>query len=229
MFKIIGAFIIRYGLIPWGHAVLRAYLFFVKMEPVNEDGLLKYLQGGNKVIAAIWHQRILGVLNYARRFSGYMPSVMISQSRDGELIARLMERLHFRPVRGSSSSGGKKALALMVHDLKEHPFAVHAIDGPTGPRGVAKAGLIRMAQLSGAAIVPVYISCNRFWQLRSWDRFMIPKPFSTVRVRFDEPISIPANLGEESFEAERQRVEAIIRGNQEAEDQRWGWHNLLRG
>jgi hypothetical protein len=92
-----------------------------------------------------------------------------------------------------------------------------------------KAGLIRMAQRSGASIVPVYISCSRFWQLRSWDRFIIPKPFSTVRVRFAEPISIPANLADESFEAERQRVEAIIRDNQEAEDQRWGWHNLLRG
>jgi lysophospholipid acyltransferase (LPLAT)-like uncharacterized protein len=154
---------------------------------------------------------------------------MISQSRDGELIARLAERLHFRPVRGSSSYGGKEALALMVNDLKEHPFAVHAIDGPTGPKGVVKAGLIRMAQRSGASIVPVYVSCSRFWQLRSWDRFIIPKPFSTVRVRFAEPISIPANLADESFEAERQRVEAIIRDNQEAEDQRWGWHNLLRG
>jgi len=229
VFKKIGDFIIKHGLIPWGHAVLKVYLCLVRLEPVNEEGFVNYLRSGNKVIAGIWHQRILGVLNYAGHFGGFVPSVMISPSRDGELIARVMERLRFRPVRGSSSSGGKEALAAMVNDLKEHPFAVHAMDGPTGPRGVVKAGLIRMAQLSGAAIVPVYISCSRFWQLRSWDRFIIPKPFSTVRVRFDEPISIPANLGDETFESVRQRVEAVIKGNQEEEDRRWGWTNLLCG
>jgi len=229
MLKTFSALIIRFGLVPWGHAVLKVYLSLVKLEPVNEEGFRKFLQDGNRVIAGVWHQRILGVLNYAGQFGGYKPSVMISRSRDGELIARLIERLHFRPVRGSSSSHGREALAAMVHDLKEHPFAVHALDGPTGPRGVVKAGLIRMAQLSGASIVPVYISCSRFWQLRSWDRFIIPKPFSTVRVRFDDPISIPDDLGAESFEAVRQRVEAFIRENQDAEDKRWGWSNLLCG
>jgi len=229
MFKKLGALIIQYGLIPWGHVVLKVYLSLVRIEPVNEKGLREFMQDGNRVIAGIWHQRILGVLNYAGCFGSYKPSVMISRSRDGELIARLIERLNFRPVRGSSSSHGREALAAMVEDLKEHPFAVHALDGPTGPRGVVKAGLIRMAQLSGAAIVPVYISCSRFWQLRSWDRFMIPKPLSTVRVRFDDPIFIPADLGDESFESVRQRVETFIRENQEAEDRRWGWSNLLCG
>jgi len=229
MFKKLGALIIQYGLIPWGHVVLKVYLSLVKIEPVNEEGLRIFLQDGNRVIAGIWHQRILGVLNYAGRFGGYRPSVMISRSRDGELISRLIERLNFRPVRGSSSSHGREALAAMVKDLKEHPFAVHALDGPTGPRGVVKAGLIRMAQLSGAAIVPVYISCSRFWQLRSWDRFIIPKPFSTVRVRFADPIFIPADLGDERFESVRQRVEEVIRETQEAEDRRWGWSNLLCG
>ena len=97
-------------------------------------------------------------MGYARRFREFSPAVMISRSRDGEMIADVYRRLNFRPVRGSSSSGGREALAAMVADLSTNPFAVHAVDGP---RGLIKAGIIRMAQLSGAPIIPVYISVNR--------------------------------------------------------------------
>ncbi len=94
------------------------------------------------------------------------------------MIADVCRRLDFRPVRGSSSRGGREALAAMVAELSVHPVAVHALDGPRGPRGLIKAGIIRMAQLSGAPIIPVYISVNRAWILRSWDRFIIPHPFA---------------------------------------------------
>ena len=99
-----------------------------------------------------------------------------------------------------SSRGGRKALAAMIADLAEHPFAVHVVDGPRGPRGVIKAGLISMAQLSGVPIVPVAISVTRAWVLKSWDRFLIPKPFSTVFVRWGAPIAVPASLDDTAFE-----------------------------
>jgi hypothetical protein len=152
---------------------------------------------------------------------------MISQSRDGEMIAAVCRLLNFRPVRGSSSQGGREALAAVVEDLSHHPIAIHAVDGPQGPRGVVKAGIVRMAQLSGAPIVPVHISVDRAWVLGSWDRVLIPKPFSTVVVRWGEPIPVPAVLDEARFEGLRREVEALMRENQEEDDRQRGWKESL--
>jgi lysophospholipid acyltransferase (LPLAT)-like uncharacterized protein len=225
--KKLALYIIKFGLIPLGHIIIKCYLFFVRLEVINEQMIRDHLRRGEKVIAAIWHQRFFGVINYAGRFNEYEPSAIISKSRDGDLIAGLAQRLHYRPIRGSSSRGGKEALAAMIADLKINSFAVHAVDGPTGPLGLVKPGLIRMAQLSGAPIVPVYISMNRAWHLRSWDRFMIPKPFSTVMVRWDDPIYIQKELDQKTFENTRLKVEKHIREGQEQDDLRWGCKGLL--
>jgi lysophospholipid acyltransferase (LPLAT)-like uncharacterized protein len=84
-----------------------------------------------------------------------------------------------------------------------------------------------MAQLSGAPIIPVYISVNRAWILRSWDRFLIPKPFSTVWIRWDEPIPVPATLDNDAFEALRLDIEKRMRDNQEGDDRKRGWGETL--
>jgi lysophospholipid acyltransferase (LPLAT)-like uncharacterized protein len=143
------------------------------------------------------------------------------------LIADVSRRLNFRPVRGSSSRGGREALAAMVAELSAHHLAIHAVDGPRGPRGLIKAGIIRMAQLSGAPIIPVYISVNRAWTLRNWDRFLIPKPFSTVWVRWDEPLPVPATLDNDAFEALRREIEKRMRNNQDGDDRLRGWGETL--
>ena len=152
------------------------YLLLVRIRFFHEKDLLDHLRRGGKGIVAIWHQRILLVVSYAWRFREFTPAAMISQSRDWDLIADVSRRLNFRPVRGSGSRGGREALAAMVAELSAHPMAVHAVDGPQGSRGLIKAGIIRMVQLSGTPIIPVYISVNRAWILRSWDRFLIPNP-----------------------------------------------------
>jgi len=227
MVKTLSKFVLRFGLIPLAHGLLRLYFLSVRVRSVGEEGFRAHLGRGGQAIAAFWHQRILAVVDYAGRFSEWAPSVMISRSRDGDLIADVCRRLNFRPVRGSSSRGGREALAEMVAVLAENPFAAHALDGPQGPRGVVKAGIIRMAQLSGVPIVPVYISVDRAWVLRSWDRFLIPKPFSTVVVRWGEPIPVPAVLDEARFEGLRREVEALMRANQEEEDRQRGWKESL--
>jgi lysophospholipid acyltransferase (LPLAT)-like uncharacterized protein len=218
---------IRYGLIPMVHWIVRLYLRSVRIRWVNEKEIRDHLRKGGRVIAAIWHQRILIVLGYAKRFSEFSPSVMISRSRDGEIIADVYRRLNFRPVRGSSSRGGREALSAMIADLAEHPFAVHVVDGPQGPRGVIKAGLISMAKLSAAPIYPVYISVDRAWVLKSWDRFLIPKPFSRVVIRWDGPIPIPPELDVDAFETLRLEIEKRMRENQEEEDRKSGWTESL--
>jgi len=136
-------------------------------------------------------------------------------------------RLGIRPVRGSSSRGGKEALAAMVADLSLHPAAIHAVDGPRGPKGTVKAGVIRMAQLSQAAIFPVYISPERAWVIGSWDRFLIPKPFSRILIRWDDPIFIPDTLDSRSFEAARLNLENRLVQGHAVDDSNWGWRKPL--
>lgn len=226
--KWLGKIVVESGLIvPLAHNLIRGYLLLVRVRVVGEERIHSHLRGGGKAIAAIWHQRIPGVVGYAARFREFRPSAMISGSRDGDLIAQLVVRLNFRPVRGSSTRGGREALSAMVEDLGKHPFAVHATDGPTGPRGVVKAGLIRMSQLSRAPIVPVFISFSRAWTLGSWDRMLVPKPFSRVLVRWGEPIPVPADLEGQEFEDFRQGVERRLREEQDRDDRRWGWKSLL--
>jgi len=227
MIKDLSRFAIRYGLIPIAYWILRLYLLTVRIRSEHEEELFDHLRQGRKGIVAVWHQRILLVVRYARRFSEFTPAAMISQSRDGDLIADVCRRLNFRPVRGSSSRGGHEALAAMVKELSVHPVAVHALDGPRGPRGLIKAGIIRMAQHSGAPIIPVYISVNRAWTLGSWDRFLIPKPFSTVWVRWDKPIPVPAEPDDAAFETLRLNIEKKTRDNHDGDDRKHGWGETL--
>ena len=212
---------------PVAHYIVRAYLLLIRIRVVNEEMALEHLRSGKKMIVAIWHQRILVVMGYARKFGGYEPSVMISQSRDGEMIAKVYSRFNFRPIRGSSSRGGREALANMVEDLVHHQIAVHILDGPRGPRGVVKPGLIVLAQLSGAPIVPIYISVDRAWVLNSWDRFIIPKPFSTVVIRWDSPVHVPEKMDSEPFENTRKEIEQHLKENQIRDDREQGWATSL--
>ncbi|MDD5204013.1 MAG: hypothetical protein PHS17_01255 [Desulfobacterales bacterium] len=115
----------------------------------------------------------------------------------------------------------------MVKDLASNQAALHVVDGPQGPKGVVKAGLIRLAQLSRAAIIPVYISVDRAWTARSWDRFLIPRPFSQVRVRFGEPIDVPEQMDEEAFEALRVAVEKKMIEGHALDDGHCGWGRPL--
>jgi len=227
MIKYLSRFALRYGLIPFAHYLIRAYLSLIRIRVCNEDMALKHLESGGKMIVALWHQRILAVMGYARRFGIYEPSVMISQSRDGEMIADVYRRFNFRPVRGSNSRGGKQALAEMVASLADRQIAVHVLDGPRGPKGVVKPGLIVMAQLSGIPIVPIYITSNRAWVLNSWDRTMIPKPFSTIMFRWGDPVYIPQDLDSDSFENIRRQIEKQMKENQIRDDRDQGWTEPL--
>ena len=213
--------------IPLAYYLIRFYLSLVRIRVVNEDALLNHLKNGGKAIAAIWHQRFFGVIGYAKKFSALAPSVIISQSRDGEMIAQVVARLGFRPIRGSSTRGGKEALAAIIEDLAIHSVAIHAVDGPQGPKGIVKAGLVRMAQLSRAAIFPVYISADRAWITRSWDRLLIPQPFTRMLIRWGDPIFVPENIDSEAFEAIRLDIEnKMIQGHAQ-DDRNWGWERPL--
>jgi lysophospholipid acyltransferase (LPLAT)-like uncharacterized protein len=115
----------------------------------------------------------------------------------------------------------------MIEDLSQNPFAVHVLDGPRGPKGVVKPGLVVMAQLSGVPIFPAYLSVNKAWVLNSWDRTLIPKPFSTITVRWGDPLVVPQDIDNDAFESTRKKIEQHMKENQNKDDAEKGWTSPL--
>ncbi len=221
MIKLLARGLIKYGLIPLAYRLIRLYLLTVRTSVIGEEALFNHLNTGGKGIAAFWHQRFFGLLGYAHRLGKYAPSAIISQSRDGDLIAQAAKLCNVRPIRGSSSRGGREALKAILADLQLNPLAGHALDGPQGPRWVLKPGLVAIAQRSRAAVFPLYVSMDRAWALRSWDRFLIPKPFSRILICWDPPLTVPEELNEAQFEATRAKLEGLMKSRQQKLDTAW--------
>lgn len=126
-------------------------------------------------VYAFWHRCVIAATWF---FRGRDIAVMTSQSYDGEMIARVIERFGFRAVRGSSSRGGVAALLGMRDEVEAGRVAAFTIDGPRGPVYVAKPGPVLLARKTGRPLVLFHIALARCWTLNSWDRFMVPRPFS---------------------------------------------------
>ncbi|HZP36865.1 MAG TPA: lysophospholipid acyltransferase family protein [Methylomirabilota bacterium] len=190
-----------------GAVALRALVATLRVR--REEGAVAALWAARApVIYVVWHGRVLLLPRlYGRRRC----RVLTSRSRDGELVARWMSRFGLVPVRGSSSRGGGDALRRLARVLRDGGEVVVVPDGPKGPREVLKAGVITLARLSGAPIVPMAVGASRGWRLRSWDEFRIPKPFGRCVVRFGEPIRVPAEADRAAEEAARKEVEAALR------------------
>lgn len=177
------------------------------------------------VVYASWHQRMFPGFTF---FKNRQPiAIMISQSRDGEMISRAVAQLGWRPVRGSSSKGGVRALKTLRRLADEGHRIMHIVDGPQGPFGVVKPGLLTIAQFSGAPIVPVIGTFERCWTFSSWDRFMVPKPFSRILVRFSSPITVPRRLNADNFELFRQDIEKQIKELYDQADNWWRSPEIL--
>jgi hypothetical protein len=160
------------------------------------------------VIYVVWHGRLL-LLPYLYGHRGCR--VLASRSRDGELVARWARRFGLEPVRGSSSRGGSDALRALARALRAGGEVVVVPDGPRGPREVLKPGVIALARLTGAPIVPMAVGASREWRVRSWDEFRIPRPFARCVMRFGEPIHVSPAADRTGEEAARKEVEAALR------------------
>lgn len=190
---------------------IRAYAWTFRLEVENETPWMAYHQSGGRVLLCTWHQQFFAAIRHFQSYRSYRPGLMISQSKDGEIIASVAARTGWDPVRGSSSRGGLKAMRQMIDKLRQTRLAGHIVDGPRGPAGIIKSGLIRIAHAADAVIVPFYVSADRAWYFKSWDRFMLPKPFSRVKLRFGEMIRLAADEGDDGqFEAQRLQVEKVM-------------------
>jgi lysophospholipid acyltransferase (LPLAT)-like uncharacterized protein len=166
------------------------------------------------VIGPFWHRAVIPATYYFRRLG---IAVMTSRSFDGEYIARIIERFGFAAVRGSSTRGGSGALRGMHRVLESGHIAAFTIDGPRGPRYVAKPGPVLLARMSGVPILCFYLACERPWLLGSWDAMMVPRPFSRVHVRWTAQIHVPAEASEEQMQASLgQMQEALERARRDA-------------
>ena len=189
-----------------GTAVLRLLAMTWRMRPVNDEGLRVARASGQRVIFTLWHGELLPLLWQHRREG---VAVVISEHRDGEIIAQIAERLGYTTVRGSTSRGGGRALIGLMRAVEAGHDAAVTPDGPRGPAHVFAPGAAIASQRTGAPLVPVRASATRAWRLKSWDRFLIPKPFATVRVAYGAPTPVDAASPREAAE-QTPRLQALL-------------------
>ncbi len=162
---------------------------------------------GEPVIFLFWHSRILP-LAHLHRNEGAV--VLISEHRDGELIARLVERRGFGTARGSSTRGGSRGLRGLLRALRNgHDLAITP-DGPKGPPRRLKLGALVAAERSGAPLIPLSVGARRAWRVRSWDRFLVPHPFARIQVVYGPPVHVPRGASREEFVEIASRVDAEL-------------------
>jgi len=158
-------------------------------------------------IYCFWHRCVIPA---TWRFRNLHVSVMTSRSFDGEAIARTIAKFGFRAVRGSSSRGAVGAFLGMRRELEQGCSVVFTIDGPRGPIYVAKPGPVLLAKTTGCPISCFYVAVERAWVLKSWDRMMIPKPFSRATFQMAAPVHVPPDASEEQMEALHREMQSSL-------------------
>lgn len=186
---------------------IRTYSWTFRLRVENEQDWMNYHRKGGAVLLCAWHQQFFAAIRHFKTYQPLRPSLMISKSKDGEIIASVAERSGWKAVRGSSSKDGRQALSMMIDNLKMFRLAAHIIDGPRGPAGQVKAGAISLAHGADAMIVPIYTAADKAWYFKSWDKFMLPKPFADVTLRFGKMIDFNTLSRETDFEAQRLELE----------------------
>lgn len=168
-------------------------------------------KSGKNYIFALWHNQFFAMPYYYIKLLGKYPiSVLTSLSKDGEYISRLLHKFGFSTIRGSSSFGGDTALRLLIHEIEKGNDIAVTPDGPRGPRHIVQTGIITLASLTGCPIVPVGYKVNNKKTLHTWDRFIIPYPFTRGIFTTASPIYIPKGISDTEKEKMRQELEEIL-------------------
>lgn len=163
--------------------------------------------GFDSPILCCYHDRLFAGAYYLR-YRGLI--VLTSNSKDGELSARAAQRLGFGMVRGSSSRGGQDALLQLAALMREGLPVFLTVDGPRGPRHRAKPGAAMLARMTGKPMLPIMLCPEKYWTLRSWDKMVIPKPFSRVITMKGDPIFVRSDASRDDIESKRAELQAAI-------------------
>jgi hypothetical protein len=180
-----------------------------RFEVITEEGVTPTVFGEKSPpnIYCFWHQCVLPCTVYFRRSRAV---ILISQSFDGELITRILMLFGFDAVRGSSSRGAREGLLGLAHVIETGRTAIFTADGPLGPIYQTKMGPIKLAQKTGAPIGAFHLQPKHAWTIGSWDKFLVPKPFTRICVSWAQWTSVPADLAPEDFEPKRQELNDAI-------------------
>jgi lysophospholipid acyltransferase (LPLAT)-like uncharacterized protein len=156
-------------------------------------------------VLVAWHETLLPLLIH-HRSRGL--AIVVSEARDGRYLAALAERLGYATIFGSSTRGGARALLQAVRAVRDGTPVAFTPDGPRGPRREVKPGALLAAQRGDAVLLPLAASADRAWRLRSWDRFLVPKPFARVRISYGQPFTV--GPGPEGLASAADRVRAVL-------------------
>ncbi len=180
-----------------------------RFEEIAADGVtpLIFGEGAGAEIFCFWHQCVLPCTVYFRRTHA---TILISRSFDGELITRILELFGFRAVRGSSSRGAREGLLGLSRVIESGGPAIFTADGPRGPIYRTKMGPIKLAQVTGAPIGCFHLEPEHAWTMKSWDHFLVPRPFTRIVVSWGPWTRVPTDLDPEQFEPKRQELNAAI-------------------
>ena len=179
----------------------------VRVRFANAEELFARWDRGEQVIVAFWHDRVV-MMPIAYR--GRKLCIMNSQHRDGEIATRALARWGIYSVRGSATRGGAVGFMQLVNAFRDGYDLAVVPDGPRGPRHVAKPGVIHLARATGAPVFPVSYAATRKRQLRSWDRLMVPLPFSGILFVAGEPLAVPRHTPDDQIDAKRQLLETRL-------------------
>jgi len=173
-----------------GALVVRALGWTWRIRVSHDDDVRRLRAEGKPIIFMIWHGQMLPLLYHHRNEH---VAVLISEHADGEIIARVATRLGYQTVRGSTSRGAARALLGLARVVGEgHDLAITP-DGPRGPAKSLAPGPVIIAQRSGAPLIAAAVSVSRAWHLKSWDQFVIPKPFARLQVAYSSPTMVTAD------------------------------------
>jgi lysophospholipid acyltransferase (LPLAT)-like uncharacterized protein len=206
---------------PWLAArVIRLVHACLKIEVLGESPLLDLWDVRQQVILSFWHDQLFLM---AKGYRGPGAQVMISASRDGELIARTMDYFGIDSVRGSSTRGGRAAFREMLQLANQPVDLVITPDGPKGPRHQVKEGVVQLARLSKRPVLPMAFACNRGHRFASWDHFLLPLPPGRGVFSFGPPLYYGESDSPESF---RQRVQQAMEVNDRTARERLTYYDL---
>ena len=204
-----------------GGGLLDLLLGSARYEVGNAAAYRGYREQGRPVIFVLWHGRLLA-LGYHHRGEGVYG--LASQSADGEYIARVLQHWGMPMVRGSSSRGGDTAFREMVRVVRAGHSMSITPDGPRGPREVLKPGVVQLAQLTGAPMIPTAAAASHAWWFTGWDRFMVPKPFARIAVEYGEPLEVPRRTSETEMARLVALMQDRMRQTLERAERRAGGH-----
>lgn len=207
----------KWWLIGWAGKLFIDFLFlFSRVQTIGYEPIAELVQS-RRFIFAFWHSRIL-LLCY--RYRNLNASIMVSNSGDGEIIAQVLGRHGHRTVRGSTRKGGLRALIQQIDDMRTHQRPGVVIpDGPQGPRHKVQRGVILLAQKTGVPIIPLAYSAKRRKVFNSWDRFMLPFPWTKGVVTYGRPIEVKPDADESTINTGMLELEAELnRITKEADD-----------